>query len=566
MKRYYYILFFLCMLAGISLPAQVWQWSVPVANARNADAHAFLWVPENCKQVKAVVVTQNNMEELSIVENDHFRQQMGRLSVAIIWVSPAFDLFFNFSAVSHKENFPAESPKGDAAVRKPAGDIFNSMMNELAAVSGYTELQYAPIIGMGHSAAASWPYYFAAWNPGRTLACISVSGQWPYVRHPQFAPDIWTKDQHIDFIPCLETMGEYEAADTWSTEGLKERKEHPFLPLSMLACPAEGHFATTEKKIRYIAFYIAKAARYRLPHPYPATGAPVLKRVDPTTTGWLMDKWRKDQLPIVPAAPVGKYTGDTTQAFWFFDEETVRITEQYQAAWRNKKAQLLGYVQEGKTVKQRNSHLQAEMSFIPQPDGITFHLKGAFLDTVPGESERPKTWTGLPVGAAVGHAQNNIPVVVDRIIGPFEKISDTVFRLQLQKGLPAQPKNYVFTLAATHPGDAIYKPAVQQGQMTAPVANKEGAEQAIRFNTIGPLKKGTRSITLQAVSTAGLPVSFYVREGPAQVKGNRLHFTKIPPRSKFPVKVTVVAWQYGRGNEPKIKTASTIEQSFYIVP
>lgn len=545
MKHYYCILFFIGMLTCISLPAQVWQWSVPVANARHADARAFLWVPEDCKQVKAVVVTQNNMEELSIVENDHFRQQMGRLSFAIIWVSPAFDLFFRF--------------------HEGAGEVFNHMMDTLAQVSGYTELQYAPIIGMGHSAAASWPYYFAAWNPGRTLACISVSGQWPYVRHPQFAPDIWKKEQHIDFIPCLETMGEYEAADTWSAEGLKERKEHPFLPLSMLACPAEGHFAATEKKIRYIAFYIARAARYRLPHPYPATGAPVLKRVDPTATGWLMDKWRKDQLPAVPAAPVGKYTGDTTQAFWFFDEETVRTTEQYQAAWRNKKVQLLGFVQEGKPVKQRNSHLQAEMSFIPQPDGITFHLKGAFLDTVPGESERPKTWTGLPVGAAVGHAQNNIPVAIDRIIGPFEKISDTVFRLQLQKGLPAQPKNYVFTLVATHPGDAVYKPAVQQGQMTAPVKNITGAEQVITFDTIAPVRRRVKSIQLQATSSAGLSVSFYVREGPAILKGNTLTFTRIPPRALFPLKVTVVAWQYGRTQAPKVQTAEPVEQSFYLV-
>lgn len=41
----------------------------------------------------------------------------------------------------------------------------------------YIELKYTPVVGIGHSAAASWPYYFGAWNPERTLACISVSGQ-----------------------------------------------------------------------------------------------------------------------------------------------------------------------------------------------------------------------------------------------------------------------------------------------------------------------------------------------------------------------------------------------------
>jgi hypothetical protein len=529
---------------NLAAHAQVWQWSAPVKNARNADACAFLWIPENCKQVKAVIVAQNNMEELSILENAYFRKEMAKLSFAIIWVSPSFDLFFRFN--------------------EGAGEMFNGMMNELADISGYTELQYAPIVGIGHSAAASWPYYFGAWNPQRTLACISVSGQWPYVRHPQWSPDIWG-NRHIDFIPSLETMGEYEAANTWSKEGLKERAEHPLMPLSMLACPAEGHFAATQKKIRYIALYIKKAAQYRLPKKYPSTGPLVLRAIDPTTTGWLMEKWKQGEMPSASPAPVKEYKGDTTQAFWFFDEEMVRATEVYEEAYRHKKVQLLGYVQGGKLIRQRNTHLQAEMAFHPQADGITFTLKGTFLDTVPGESERPTVWTALPVGTRIGHAQNNIPVSIDRIIGPFEKITDTSFRLQLQKGLPDSAKNYVFTFAATHPGDAQYKPAVQQGQMIAPAANKEGAEQVITCKTIPDGRRKTNSLKLQATSSASLPVQFYVKEGPAIIKAGKLRFTKVPPRSKWPVKVTVVAWQYGRSAAPQIKTAKPVEQSFDII-
>jgi hypothetical protein len=43
-----------------------------------------------------------------------------------------------------------------------------------------------------------------------------------------------------------------------------------------------------------------------------------------------------------------------------------------------------------------------------------------------------------------------------------------------------------------------------------------------------------------------------------------LTFTPIPPRAKFPVKVTVVAWQFGRGIEPKLKTAEPVERSFLL--
>jgi len=546
MMRALITILLLQLLLPSATNAQVWQWSVPVEKARNADARAYLWIPEKCRQVRGVVVTQNNMEELSIVENAYFRKKMAALSFAIIWVSPAFDLQFRFN--------------------EGAGDRFHEMMTALADASGYAELVYAPILPMGHSAAASWPYYFGAWNPQRTLACISVSGQWPYFRDARFAPDIWSATQNIDYIPSLETMGEYEAANTWSREGLKQRSAHPQMPLSMLACPAEGHFAATDKKVRYIALYIQKAAQYRLPRHYPDSSAPLLRPVDPVHTGWLMDKWRQDQLPAAASAPVGRYKGDTAQAFWFFDKQMVRATERYEAAYRGKKAQLTGYVQEGRVAPQRNSHLQVEMPFRPLADGITFVLKGILLDTVPGGSPRPATWTGLPAGAAIGHAGSQEPVAIQKIIGPFRKLNDTTFQLSLEKGLPSNPVNYMLTLAATHPGDDHYKPAVQQAQVTVPARNTTGIPQEIRFDSLANVQKRIRTVPLRAASSAGLPVHFYVEEGPAYCKGDTLVFTRLPPHSKWPVKVTVVAWQYGHTGPPAIQTAPPVVRSFYRMP
>ena len=57
-------------------------------------------------------------------------------------------------------------------------------------------------------------------------------------------------------------------------------------------------------------------------------------------------------------------------------------------------------------------------------------------------------------------------------------------------------------------------------------------------------------------------VYYYVKEGPAEIEGNKLVFTRIPPRSKFPLKVTVVAWQYGLAGE--VQTAESVERSFFI--
>lgn len=520
----------------------VWQWSVPV-QGNKGPVQAFLWIPENCRQVRGVVLAQHNMEEISILINPSFRKSMARIGFAEIWVSPSFNHLFNF--------------------KEGAGETFNALIDSLAKVSGYAELRYAPIIGLGHSAAASWPYYFAAWAPERTLACISVSGQWPYVRN-QFAPDIWTREQNIDYIPSLETMGEYEAAATWSMEGLKERQDHPRMPLSMLAVPAEGHFATSQSKTDFIAFYITKAAHYRLPKKQLPGQAPVLRPVDPASSGWLADKWRPEAPPTAPAAPVKKYTGNKAEAFWYFDEETVRAVEQYGALHKGRKPQLIGFVQQGRLVPQKNTHLQIDLAYLPQQDGLTFTLKGAFYDTVGGGSPRLAAWTGLPVGTPIGHAIGGSPISIDWVAGPFEKIDDTTFRLQLGPGLDPNARQYTGTFIARHPGDDTYKPIVQQAQLIIPATLKEGKEQHISFPVIADQKAGIKSMELKAVSDAGVPVYYYVLEGPAVVKGNELYFTPLPPKAKYPVKITVVAWQYGSKTAPQLQTAMPVTRSFYL--
>lgn len=523
--------------------AAVWQWSVtaPAEHPeRGGPSRAFLWIPPTCRHIQGVVIAQDNMEERSILESAVFRKTLADLDFAEIWVSPFFSMVFRFD--------------------KTAPAVFNGIMKDLATVSGYDELNVAPVLPMGHSAAASWPYYFAAWNPGRTIAGLSISGQWPYFRDPSFAPDIWG-DRNIDYVPALESMGEYEAADTWSSEGLRERKAHPHMPLSMVANPGQGHFASSEQKERYLALYVRKAAQYRLPK-WTGDTAPVLKPIDPTRTGWLVDRWRLNQPPTAAAAPVGKYAGNPDEAFWFFDQEMAHATERYQAVARGLKPQLVGFEQNGELLPQANTHLQVTPRFESEADGITFHLQARFYDTVPGGSPRLSNWTGLPVGAPLGHAQG-APIRIEKIQGPFEQIAPNTFRLRMEREtLPGERFELVF--AAKHPGDAQYKPAVQQGHMFVPGANREGADQTIDFAAIPAQKLGVRSLRLHATSSAGLPVSFTVREGPAVVSGDTLTFTAIPPRAKFPVSVSVIAWQYGRAAGDKVKSATPIVRTFEI--
>jgi hypothetical protein len=106
---------------------------------------------------------------------------------------------------------------------------------------------------------------------------------------------------------------------------------------------------------------------------------------------------------------------------------------------------------------------------------------------------------------------------------------------------------------------------VQQALLRLPV-NTTGAAQQITFPEIGDVNAGTKSLPLAATSSAGAAVSYYVREGPAFVDGDRLVFTEIPPRSRWPVNVTVVAWQFGRSGANALKAAVPVERTFSIRP
>lgn len=523
----------------------VYQWSVQVPGVISSETgrppQAFLWIPPDCLRLRAVVVGQHNMEEELILEHPLFRQEMARLSVAVIWITPAFDPYFRFD--------------------RGAGEHFQNLMEALAQESGYRELAYVPVIPIGHSAMASYPWMFAAWNPSRTVAAISVSGQWPFWKDknlPEIAPEA------LDGVPGLVTIGEYEWAQDRAAEGLKQRVEHPRLPLSMLAAAGEGHFDVSDEKVAYLALYIRKALEYRLPAPVPDDGPVTLRPIDPQRQGWLAERWHKDRLPTVPPAPVDRYQGDPAQAFWYFDQELALATAQFRQDQRGKKPQLVGYIQDGQLVPQiPGTHHQVALRFLPLDDGLTFRLEGAFLDQVP--AGRPERWTGLPAGSPIDHARAGGPVRLSRICGPVIQTGPGEFSVRFDRvGTDNKKRSTEIWLLAEHPGDQEFKRAVQQALMRIPLAHNEGVDQHIDFDPIPDQLEGTEFVPLHARSDAGLPVYFYVLAGPAQIEGDRLRLLPVPPRAAWPVKVTVVAWQWGRSVEPKVKTAQPVVRTFQI--
>ena len=108
---------------------------------------------------------------------------------------------------------------------------------------------------------------------------------------------------------------------------------------------------------------------------------------------------------------------------------------------------------------------------------------------------------------------------------------------------------------------------VQQAELRFPLTNTRGKPQEIEFPSISDQKAAASMvpIKLRATSSAGVPVYYYVRQGPAEVDDSgTLTFTAIPPRSKYPISVTVVAWQWGRSIDPLIQSAKPVARTFSI--
>ena len=193
-------------------------------------------------------------------------------------------------------------------------------------------------------------------------------------------------------------------------------------------------------------------------------------------------------------------------------------------------------------------HVKVAARFLPEEDGLTFHLKAVFTDSL---------------HTTISDEHSSTFPEITRICGPVQKVNDTTFTVRFYRmGMYNKRRTGDICLLASHDGDNQYKSTVQELSFRIPYRNTEGKRQYILFPGIGDVKAGVESVTLRATSDCGLPVYYYVKEGPAEIDGNKLVFTPIPPRSKYPLKVTVVAWQYGLAG--KVQTAEPIERSFFI--
>ena len=526
------------VLTFATVDAAEWQWSVPTFGGKNA--RAYLWIPPGCKHVRGIIFGQQVILEKNFMEDPKIREAAAKENLALVFLVPICIGYDDFD------------PKAGGA------DKFNRILADLATVSGYSEIANAPFLTIGHSGGGIIAYNAAYWKPNRCFGVIGLHCA------PMHAPS-YIEKASLDGVPVVDVSGQYESwvgSDTpaehhwrWVRGTLLEfRAINKKSLVSELVEPGIGHFGWTDGLADYLALFIEKSAEARLPDKPAEPGfEPRLKDID-MHKGWLTDSTLLQQ-PRYPAAPYDEYSGDPTMAFWHYDEEMAKATDAYMAKDRGKKLQMVTFLEDGKPLTP--TWIQ-ELKLQPESDGKTFKVSADFVKETPPELSFPKKHV-------LDHATNT-PIQF-RLIGGWcgggEQIGPDTFRIKADR-FSFNKGGGSIMIMAFHPGDKEYAYYEQPVGIKYPQQNKEGTPQTIDFSPIADQKIGAEPFELKATATSGLPVDFCVIEGPVEIRDGKLVQTTIPPRSKFPIKVTIAAMQWGKSIEPKVRSAETIFQSFEI--
>ncbi len=507
---------------------QVFQWSVTATNEawpvelRNT-ASAYLWIPEDCAKLRGLLILGANVPEHMLVGHPAIREACRRNALGIVWTAPTF------------WNFRKEAKGQD----ETQVDFLERVLADLAEKSGYAEVATAPWLPVGESGHLLMVCGLINQRPDRCIAGICVKN--PHEPANKTVPLLWT-------LGTAQEWGQMkkDIRESWLDAGaysnwMQQRVENSW-PLSLVVEFGTGHFYCSDAMVDYFAAYIQAAAKARLSD----DGSPQLKRLD-------MDAGVLAHLPVagqtdLAVIPYAAASPEQRRRPWFFNEALALRAQELTRADLTTAPQFVG-VEAGEGCRTEPYALNSVTKLFVKGDG-TFTVRPILLDRIPDGFVA----AGEPLAKAEGEP------LAEWICGPYAPDGPNRFRISLDRTWTGRAATY---LILRHEGDAKTRRTVQPVHMTIE-QNKEGAPQTITFDQSADVPAGTASVKLSAQSDCSLPVSFFVSHGPATVEGDTLKFTPIPPGTKFPVEVSVTAWQWGRASEPPVQAAKPVTRTFQL--
>jgi hypothetical protein len=522
---------------------QVFQWSVsgesaPWPDGTKARGTLYLWVPESCRKVRGVLVLATNVPEHRLVGDSAIRRVCVENDLALVWGVPTFWRFGKAAAQPGGEAIDVKMLPGSDTLQV---GFLKTMLDRIAEDSGYREIATAPLLPIGESGHLLMVCGIVDQMPERCIAAICVKD--PRQPENKTVPMLWALGTGYEWGQTARDPRETWKAPTSLYQGWVGDRMKANWPLSIVVEPGSGHFYCTPEMTKYLALYINAACRARLSD----DGGSALKPVS-LERGLLADLPLPGHENTVLSSYSATASADRARP-WYFDVPSARAAQAITAKdWKAQTAMPWLTAVTNCVVEPFALNSVTRLNVTTDSD---FEVKPILLDKIPAPF----------VGAGATLATPAVAPSAEWICGPFAPLGKGRFRVALDRTWKTGAASYMAMLQDAAPGVrfGVQPVAVQL------VENREGAAQTIRFDPIPDVKAGTKSLPLRAESDAGLAVQFFVVAGPAIVSGDQLEFTGIPPSAKFPLEVTVAAWQWGRGTEPKVKTAEIVRQTFQIL-
>jgi len=512
---------------------QLYQFAVSLHGTTSADnvnetVRSYLWIPEHCKRLRGLLIFAENVPE-GLIAGD----------AAIRKVCADNDLGIYYSVMSfcrYELNVKAKDTEEQTAM------LLQANLSKLADLSGYSEVATVPWLPIGESMSLLMVGALTNAKPERCMAAI-YSNDVGWGKHPevpvlayQGTSSEWTQrsGHHYDWNDCdIKTWWK------WNSNYKRvcgERQKNPKRPLSMVQYPG-GHFNCTAEIIRYYALYIDAVAKARLSD----DGSPRLKPVDPDD-GYLA------RLPVYQeegdlSIDSARGTKDISRP-WFFSHTLAAEAQRIARIDWNAQTQV-PMVEAGEHCLV-HPWAHNDVTEVDVASDSEFSLKPVLLEKIPDGFLH----AGEPLAKSVHQP------TLRWLRGMVVPLGGNRFRIELDRNYRNAEFNQPPILAASVEGDERVRYSIQP-IMIRLIENTHGTLQTIQFEKIADVPAGTPSVPLRATASSGLPVRFYVDAGPAIVEDNRLKFTRLPPKTKFPAEVTVVAWQWGTGSPPLFSRAIT---------
>lgn len=382
-------------------------------------------------------------------------------------------------------------------------------INQLAILSGFTEIKYAPFATFGHSAAGGLAMNLATTYPNRCFGVVQCNS----------GGGVNSSALSIPFMVISHTKE--QTGSNWinvRNNFLTGIRANGYLSF-MINQAGAGHFAWTKFDAKLVSMFLQKAAHYQIPYHKLYSNSVSLKRMN-ESDGWLSDSAITTD-PIHATAPYNAYTGIKSNAHWHFDNEIATLWYTMHREEFNKLPQ---------TITQ---------NYFTMVNG--YWADWSPILTLGNISE-------IPFGAS---SSTGLPITYQ---GYFK-----IYKVE---------NNNVYVDAARYYLRAMdWVTLMQEGNNTYQVAElpirirtgtKGGTTQTISFNPITNKNINDNPFPNIVSSTSGLKLDYYIETGSVKLEGTNF---VIQDFSGNQSQVSVV---YGQGGNSSYATATIQRQNFNI--